>query len=301
MSETSEVPNRVKSQSEKANELMGSMHVDPGEQELADEESTQPQEADAGTGDEKDQPPQQEHDWEQRFRQYKAATDRTIHEHRVEISTLKQQLKQAQEASQSNEGSAEGEGAPVTTNAAIERLRTDFGDELADGVLAIVQSANQPVQQEIDRFKHSREIDADTRFWDVLKSVVPNWKQINDDAGFHQWLAQVDPPSGRPRQILLNEAQQAKDGGRVSAIFQEYLDAQQTAQGNAERLNNRVMPDNVPAGNEPQSHNERTWTRAEISAFYKDKQMGRFVNREDDAAALENDLMRAQIEGRIVG
>ena len=305
MSETSTVPERVKAQSQEADRLLDSLNADPEpEQPAGNEEDSQaqPEEptSDPGGNDDNTSAPEPaaegNHDWKERFRKYKAATDRTVHDLRTEVATLKSQLEEAQQASESS-----SPNQPASSNEAVERLREDFGDDLADGVLQLVQGATAPMQEQMQHYRQSRKVEAENAFWGGLEAQVPNWKQINADPRFHQWLSQPDQTSGQIRQHLLVDAQQSFDHGRVATLFQQFLDSQQQAQGQQEQIDRRVMPDNVPASSAPASQNDRTWTRAQISQFYKDKATGRFAGREDEARALEDDLMRAQAEGRIIG
>jgi len=48
---------------------------------------------------------------------------------------------------------------------------------------------------------------------------VPNYQQIDRDPQWHRWLSSPDPLTGRPRQLLLNNAIASGDASRVSALF----------------------------------------------------------------------------------
>jgi hypothetical protein len=54
---------------------------------------------------------------------------------------------------------------------------------------------------------------------------VPNWRQINDDPRFHQWLLMPDTYSGVIRDHLLKDAAHAANASRVISFFKGFLAA----------------------------------------------------------------------------
>jgi hypothetical protein len=110
---------------------------------------------------------------------------------------------------------------------------TKFGADLIDLVRRVVREAAQPFGQ------HLQQLDAMVRslapraeraeaavqktqqqlFNDTLNQGVPNWQAINADPAWHQWLGEVDPLNGEPRQVSLDKAAEALNAPRVVAIF----------------------------------------------------------------------------------
>jgi hypothetical protein len=88
---------------------------------------------------------------------------------------------------------------------------------------------NQALRQELQQVK-SNDI------WSMLDQRLPNWREINQDPGWKDWLTLTDPLSGLPRQQLLNQAFAAGDAGRVLVFFNGFLseNAQQPARTCAE-------------------------------------------------------------------
>ena len=149
-------------------------------------------------------------------------------------------------------------------------------------------------------------------YYEALAEKVPDWQEINIAAPFLQWLTQPDPYSGIPLQTLLSDAHQKADAGRVIAIFNRYKAEAGLAvtppQGGGEKpprapVDERaaaVEPNRSSAGARPAGKPQgRTWTRAQIQQFYRDVTAGRITGPE--ATALEQDILKAPSEGRLVG
>jgi hypothetical protein len=182
------------------------------------------------------------------------------------------------------------------TEAEIE----EYGPELVNLIQRVVGKAVGGAEQgdlkelksELGQLREERQQDATARFWSELEIQVPNFRQVNADAGFHAWLAEVDPLSGQVRQQLLVSAQQALDPYRVAAIFKSF------AKPVSEKPTipaDQVQPRQAKAA-APESQ-QRDWSRAEIGAFYRDKASGRYSA--EQAAAIEVDIFSAQAQGRI--
>jgi hypothetical protein len=157
--------------------------------------------------------------------------------------------------------------------------------------------------------------------YDVLhRNIGPDWVQLNQFPDFKdRWLKEVDPYAGRPRGDLLKEAFDRRDGQRVLRFFQGYLsEAAPDTQGAQPTPPPNGAPPSAPpngrvpletfaapgrARSEPQGHlppGKPTYTRAQLQQFWNEKRQGKWRGREADAEAIEQDIFRAQHEGRIV-
>lgn len=58
-----------------------------------------------------------------------------------------------------------------------------------------------------------------------LDAAVPNWREINNDPRFHQWLLLPDTYSGVIRDRLLKDAAAAANAPRVINFFKGFLAA----------------------------------------------------------------------------
>jgi hypothetical protein len=139
-----------------------------------------------------------------------------------------------------------------------------------------MRQQNANLQQQLAR-------EAKARLDMALDAAIPDWRIVNADARWLQWLQQVDQLNGVTRQELLNRATAAGDAGRIVRFFRDFL---QAAGGQAQSRT---------AGDKP------IYTRAQIAWFYNQHRRGAYKGREADWARQEQDLYAAQREGRVVG
>jgi hypothetical protein len=67
------------------------------------------------------------------------------------------------------------------------------------------------------------EHDARSRMFSDLKTIVPNWAEVNENKSFISWLGLPDAFSGVIRDQLLQAAFAANDAPRVAAFFKGFL------------------------------------------------------------------------------
>ena len=183
---------------------------------------------------------------------------------------------------------------------------TAVANEIVERVLAQrLAPVTNTVQDVASRVQKS----AEQEYYDSLTDTVADWKTINESPQFLQWLQIFDPLSGIPRQVLLQDAHQKLDAGRVAAVFNQFKleagigaqpAAQQTRQPVVDERAAMVEPARTAATPRPSGKpGGKTYTRADIQKFYRDSAAGRIPAAE--AQAIEQDIIRAQSEGRIVG
>ena len=99
-----------------------------------------------------------------------------------------------------------------------------YGEEMEDMVNLVNAQA-----QEIDRLKGETSKVAqmqleslEERYYQALDQAVQDWRRINKNPAFIQWLTGIDEFSGRTRQQLLDEAHATFDANRVIRFFMTY-------------------------------------------------------------------------------
>ena len=148
-----------------------------------------------------------------------------------------------------------------------------------------------------------------------LDATVKDWRAINVDPEFHEWLDQVDPYSGQTRKDLMLKAFNRKNAHQVSAFFNGYAQenvavvppsagpqpsGQGGTQGSTLNLGDYIAPGTPKSGGDVSAPKEkRIWTNAEIGQFYSSVQKGHYKNRADDKVRIEADIVAATREGRI--
>lgn len=119
-------------------------------------------------------------------------------------------------------GFQQGWNAMSAANAAQSNQRI-FADCMRGDGWALI-TANEAKRR--DRAYSSRQNQQGQKideFWEHIEQRVPNFREINEDSSFHDWLAQRDTVTGRQRQNLLEAAQNRLDHEAVAEIFRQYL------------------------------------------------------------------------------
>jgi hypothetical protein len=164
----------------------------------------------------------------------------------------------------------------------------DYGHDVLD---LAQRAALHAVSPDLARLEHqnealSRQLAAEQRrgLYQTLDAQLPNWKEIDNDPRWRQWLLFSDPYNKRPRQSLLNDAIAAGDATRVLSFFRGFL---------AEGPQSPQQPQyasSAPTG-------KRTYTRADITRYSDAYRRGRIS--EADYQRLSADIHAAIGEGRI--
>lgn len=137
-------------------------------------------------------------------------------------------------------------------------------------------------------------------FYSSLESQVPDWKAINASQQWLQWLGEIDPVYGLPRQAALDVAFQRQDSARVVNIFKQFKAA--TAKKPAPSLESQVAPA-TGSGGQPSTATpapKPMLNQKFVNTFYTDVAKGRYVGREAEQQRIENEINLAAREGRIV-
>jgi hypothetical protein len=166
----------------------------------------------------------------------------------------------------------------------------DYGPDVLDLAQRAALHAMTPELQRLDAQNESlsQQLAQERRrgLHQTLDSSLPNWREIDDDPRWRQWLLLSDPLNGRPRQALLNEAIARGDATRVLTFFRGFL---------AE----------APQGQQPQRQSPpptggggRVYSREDIKRYSDLYRRGRIP--EADYQRLSADIHAASKEGRII-
>jgi hypothetical protein len=170
----------------------------------------------------------------------------------------------------------------------------NFGSEMVDLAQRAAAHALTPelqrLRDENQQLQDQLNSTAKVAIDQALDAAVPNWRSINQDARFHQWLLLPEPYSGIIRDRLLKDAVYAGDVGRVIGFFKGFLgEAGASQQGQAQ-----PRPRQAGAA----SSRKRTYTRAEIQRLSSAYRRGQIS--EADYQRVSADIVAASKEGRIV-
>lgn len=145
-------------------------------------------------------------------------------------------------------------------------------------------------------------VSSQDRFYAQLSQHVPDYMAVNADQGFLNWLGDVDPVYGVPRQSALDAAANALDADRVAAIFLAYksLTGKQVDTAKKQQVRQELERQTAPQstrGSPQAAPTGKVYTQAEYMAALDPrniKTMGR-----DKADALAQDAEAAYYEGRV--
>jgi hypothetical protein len=184
----------------------------------------------------------------------------------------------------------------MTTNYLSQADVDNYGSELLDvsqraALHAVAPYLENLQQQSADlRARQARE---QRRALDQrVGELVPDYRQVDADPGWHKWLLGIDTLSGRVRQQLLNEAISAGDAGRVKTIFDRYRGQSTSTSSHASTSSGRRSSS---------SSYKPTYTRQQIAQLFEQHRRGAYSGREQEWARLEHDIIAAGREGRIIG
>jgi hypothetical protein len=175
-----------------------------------------------------------------------------------------------------------------------------------DRLEATIQQLQGSVVPRVEQLANRQAQSAEQSFWAELQSTIPDWRAVNDNQAFQNWLLEVDPLSGLTRQTYLDDAQRNLDAVRVASFFRSWqttsgaVTAQPNRSSSKSELEKQVSPGKSRSGGSSYTGDAKTYTAHDISEFFKKVRMGGFKGREAERDTIERDIFAAQAEGRIV-
>ena len=163
------------------------------------------------------------------------------------------------------------------------------------------------VVPQVQAVAQRQQVSAEQGFWAELTSVVPNFRQINDNEAFQSWLLSADPLTGITRQTYLDDAQRSLDAKRVANFFRAWLEstgqaavAQSTGRAQNSELEKQVTPGRSRNTGVPATTNQgKMYSPQDIQKFFNDVRTGKYKGREPERDRIERDIFAAQRENRI--
>lgn len=263
-------------------------------------------------------PPQPQDDsWLTKYHALKGKYDAEVPRLHAELREMKAQMQQLIADKAAAEAKVAKPQEPQKT-LITEQDREAFGPDLIDLIERAAESkisgysqrevelVNEikTLKQELASVSERQGISDKDRFLMGLGQRVADWETLNVDAGFLNWLQEVDPVYGAPRQAALTSAYEVLDVDRVARIFNAYKQTlapapQQQPQQQKPNLQRQVAPTRSrsttpPAASAP---NQRIFTQQEITQFYDEWRRG-FIDN-DEAAQMEKEIAAAAAQGRV--
>lgn len=243
-----------------------------------------------------DSPPPKEDDWEHRFKvlqgKYNSEVPRLSEANKdmtKRLTALEQELQTAKAKPPE----------PLVSAAEIDEYGEgliDVARRIAREELASKEGEIADLKTRLDQLLNHSTNTAQDAFFTTLDTLAPDWKQINEDAAFIEWLSEIEPFAGATRQSLIGQAEQARDAKRVAKFFTTFAETRSAVATDAdESLKRQVAPPRTRTPATPPG--KKVWKRSEIADFYGRVRRGEVSDSE--AIAIEADITAASIEGRV--
>lgn len=303
--------------------------ADPGIQVLVpQQEPTEPPRQPEPPRQEPQAPqPGQADDWEHKYRSLEGR-------HRADLARQQAQL----DGMRDLVATLQNPPAPTTPTAPVETFRAGPDSELSDderrdygpdliGVITKIARQQaydvagklrpdiEKVQQHLGRVTEVATRTAQNSFYEDLDRSVPDWRELNTNAEFLDWLNTRDAYSGVSRMELLNTAVNEKSAARAAAFFEGYKREQTTVSPQGQQpaapspavtpgngrvpLESLAAPGRAKPGGAGTPQEKPVYTRAQITKFFDDVRRGHFRGREAEMQRTEQDIFAATAEGRI--
>lgn len=248
--------------------------------------------------------------WERRYKTLQGMFNAETARNKAEVADLKDQLKQVlSELKESKVAPTEPQRSLVT-----DKDVEDFGGDLVDLIgrkaadvvnaqMSRLEAENARLREELGSVSEQQgEARRDTYFSN-LERLVPDYRELNVDPDFLEWLAEVDNLSGQPRQNFLNNAFESYDVDRTAILFNSFKELTATpAQPKIapKELQRQVAPGTSKASSVATTNaNERIWKMSEIDRFYRDVARGTYKGNDAEQARIEAEIDQAVLEGRL--
>lgn len=275
-------------------------------------------------------PPAPTDDWEQRYRTLQGKYDTEVPDLRGQLAGIQRVLSTMQATPPASAP------APVAAPPArIEIPAADveaYGQDLIDAARRWMQPELTSLRDQVTKLElrlatvsgeqqTAKVMTAQERvqaYMDRDPAMGPTWRTTNNTPEFLAWLNQRDPFSGTRRQDLLTAAYTGGDAERTAEFFRAYSREHTAAPAPAVTLPH-TPPATPPGaggptladlaapgrGNAPPvppgaQSEKRMWRSSEIAAFYRDVQRGVYAGKEPERLAIEQDIIAAPMEGRII-
>lgn len=176
-----------------------------------------------------------------------------------------------------------------------QALAAQLGKKAAE-----IETRIAALEQTLHGVSAKTESTLEQQFYAALDAQVPDWRQINEDRRWLEWLGQVDPVYGATRQAALDHAHQSLDVRRVTAVFKAFRE-QFPAQVQSS-LEDQVAPVATAGPSAralPDSAAKPVLSPKFVEKFFSDVGKNKYAGREAEMRRIEAEINSAAAEGRI--
>jgi hypothetical protein len=255
-----------------------------------------------------DVPPEvPEEKWEHKYRRLQGKYDAEVPRLHAQVRELQGVLAQMQQQMQAPPPPAEQPKEPEKY--VSDEDVANYGADFVDIQRRITLDTTRELRKQVEELKaqlHQQGTQVRTvSFETQLLDAIPDFKQVNNDPSWVEWLNAYDPLLRAPRRAV---AQAAYAKGDVEAV-KGYVDLWRKSQAPAQpaptpavsrqqELQRQVQPSRATAS-APASGAKKTYTMGEADALFNRIQHLTAQGRIDEAKRLDAEISAAYAEGRI--
>jgi hypothetical protein len=206
----------------------------------------------------------------------------------------------------------------------FDALKEEFGEKTAKAMISVVRAETSSIQKENAELREllkqtgerTKAIEsgfvksAEDRYFESLAMKHPDWESLNgnedrglsQDTRFTKFLGEKVPGTGKSYNTLLQEAYDALDVSRTAEIFAIFKDRHKvTDPGKRKSAEDYIDPSITGRGVTPPKSKEekKIYTQAEHKKLMMQLQTGNFRGTREDRDKLADELIAAELEGRI--
>lgn len=338
-------PKSIKRQIKEANELQKALNTDPTPVVDPDEKPTDVVEQDAAevivakeqpnldqSGDSpKGEEPKadQAPDWQAKYKGLQTRYNREVPQLRTELDIANKGLDDAKaevltlkEQIQNVETQAPAPREVIFSDEEIEqygegnigmmkKVAEQSSGEMAKQIVDLQQTVAN-LKQGVTNVRETVVVNNERDFRASLARKVKTetgreWLDINDEDGFHNFLAELVPYTNDEKQVYLAKAHSNFDVDAAAKFFIDYAGKKPSSLETDEPLvdDSPGIPEELitpiqSGGGMPPLEEQKVYLTSEIDQFYADKRTGKYKGKESEARKIEQDILAAGKEGRIV-
>jgi len=282
------LPKQVQKQSEAVQELYKELNSEQAQDESADvkedADSVEEQAVQSEPQEQVAEDNQEEETVEQRYKtlqgMYNAEVPR-LHAEKRDMANRVSQLEQLLAGMQQpkTEPVPKAEAPKLITDADVEEYgdsievmrrvskeETSAAEQKLKQLEKQIEALQTNVLPRVEQVAANQVKTSEQAFWSELSTTVPDWRDMNDNQDFQNWLLEIDPLTGISRQTYLEDAQRNLDVGRVTNFFNAWKGnngSESNAQPNrkaqsSNELKKQVSPGKGKSSGKPQSNSNKT-------------------------------------------
>lgn len=255
--------------------------------------------------------PPSDDNWEHKYKVLKGKYDKEVPRLTREIRTLKQEkdqllqrlslLEQVVSETMYRQKQA---SAPQT----VEDEDTDLAklkEEYPEIYSAVYKMVEKKIKREVEpQLAQVHATAVQNSFYGRLNALAPEWKTLNSDPDFLDWLSQPsDEIPSKTRHQLMLSAYNEGDADTVAHFFNKYLSQIKASEGEVNMSQQKPQAEKAvapPYKKTAQSGkaSKRVFTESAIKQFYTDLALGKIPPEKREQ--LENQVLEAIMENRII-